>query len=223
MKNVLLIDDEERMLELLSLYLQPHHFKCTKALGAEAGLRALEKEVFDVVLLDIMMAGMDGFALCEEIRRFSEVPIIMVTAREQQRDIVKGLSLGADDYITKPFDERELIARINALLRRTKPTTQIRVSGLVWDEEQFELSYSNQKIRLTPKEFSLIGLLMKNPGRVFPREQLINLIWGMESETEGRTVDSHVRNIRDKIRRTGFPLDEYLQTVWGVGYKWLKK
>ena len=223
MKNVLLIDDEERMLELLSLYLQPHRFKCTKALGAEAGLRALEKEVFDVVLLDIMMPGMDGLALCEEIRRFSEVPIIMVTAREQQRDIVKGLSLGADDYITKPFDEGELIARINALLRRTKPPTQIRVSGLVWDEEQFELSYNDEEIRLTPKEFSLIGMLMKNPGRVFPRDQLIDLIWGMESETEGRTVDSHVRNIRDKIRRAGFPLDEYLQTVWGVGYKWLKK
>jgi DNA-binding response OmpR family regulator len=147
----------------------------------------------------------------------------MVTAREQKTDIVKGLRLGADDYITKPFNEKELIARMDALLRRAKPGNHVEVDGLLWDKDRFELSYKNQYIKLTPKEFSLIGLLMQNPGRVYSRNQLIDLVWGMYSETEGRTVDSHVRNMREKIREVGFPIDDYFHTVWGVGYKWIRK
>src|SRR5690625_375559 len=223
MNKVLLIDDEERMLELLTLYLEHYQYDCRKALGAKEGIKYIKEERFDIVLLDIMMPEMDGWEVCKEIRQYSEVPIIMVTAREQKGDIVKGLKLGADDYVTKPFDETELIARMEALLRRTQSGNQIEMEGLVWNKEQFELSFKNQYIKLTPKEFALIGLFMKNPGRVFTRNQLIDLIWGMGSETEGRTVDSHIRNIREKIRVTGFPIDEYLQTVWGFGYKWMKK
>ena len=223
MKKVLLIDDEERMLELLALYLKPYHYDCRKALGPKEGLQYIEKERFDIVLLDIMMPDIDGWSVCREIRQHSDVPIIMVTAREQKADIVKGLKLGADDYITKPFNEEELVARMNALLRRAKPGNHVEMDGLLWDRDRFELSYKNQYIKLTPKEFSLIGLLMQNPGRVYSRNQLIDLLWGVYSETEGRTVDSHVRNMREKIREVGFPIDDYFHTVWGVGYKWIRK
>lgn len=222
MKKVLLIDDEERMLELLELYLKPYSYICRKALGANEGLEYIKEEKFDIILLDVMMPEMNGWEVCKKIREYSDIPIIMVTAREQKEDIVKGLKLGADDYITKPFDEEELVARIDALLRRTKPVNQIEMDGLLWDEDQFELSYKHQYVKLTPKEFSIIGLLMKNPGRVFSREQLIEMVWGFHSETEGRTVDSHVRNMREKIREAGFPIDDYFHTVWGVGYKWNK-
>ncbi|MCD2137792.1 response regulator transcription factor [Salinicoccus halitifaciens] len=223
MNKVLLIDDEERMLELLALYLEPYQYDCRKALGAKEGLKYLKEESFDIVLLDIMMPEMDGWQACREIRQYSDVPIIMVTAREQKEDTVKGLKLGADDYVTKPFDEAELIARIEALLRRTQTGSQFDIGGLSWNEDRFELSYKGRYIKLTPKEFALVGLFMKNPDRVFTRNQLIDLIWGMDSETEGRTVDSHVRNMREKIRESGFPIDEHFHTVWGVGYKWIRK
>ncbi|MEN1968014.1 response regulator transcription factor [Lentibacillus sp. N15] len=222
MNKVLLIDDEKRMLDLLALYLQPHHFNCTKALGANAALTYIDNETFDIVLLDIMMPEMNGWELCQAIRRVSDVPIIMVTAREQREDIVKGLKLGADDYITKPFNEDELVARMEALLRRRSPTKHIEIHGLLWDEDRFELLYKHQVIKLTPKEFAMIGLFMKKSNQVFAREQLIELIWGYHSDTEGRTVDSHVRNIREKVRQAGFPIDQYFKTVWGVGYKWVK-
>lgn len=224
LNKVLLVDDEKRMLDLLALYLKPHNYVCTKADGAKEALSYLEKEIFDIILLDIMMSEMNGWELCKKIRNFTEVPIIMVTAREQKEDIVKGLKLGADDYITKPINEEELLARMDALLRRINPSSRrININGLLWDDERFELSYRKQLIKLTPKEFAIIGYLMKSPNRVFARELLIELIWGHESETEGRTVDSHVRNLRNKIRKTGFPIDEYLSTVWGIGYKWIHK
>ncbi len=218
--KVLLVDDEKRMLDLVALYLRPHDYKCKKALGPHEALSYLEEEEFDLILLDIMMPGMDGWELCQKVRSFSDVPIIMLTAREQQDDIVKGLKLGADDYITKPFNEEELLARMDALLRRRTPKNLIDSNGLVWDENRFELSFQNKPIKLTPKEFSMVGHLMKNPNKVFAREQLIDLIWDFDSETEGRTVDSHVRNVREKIRQAGFPVDEHFRTVWGVGYKW---
>ncbi|WP_211654890.1 response regulator transcription factor [Planococcus alpniumensis] len=223
MHKILLIDDEQRMLDLLSLYLTPHQYQCTKAQGAREALRYLETQAFDIVLLDIMMPEMSGFELCAKIRSFSDVPIIMLTAREQQEDIVKGLKLGADDYITKPFNEEELLARIEALLRRQAPKNIIEVGGLKWDEERFELSYLGTPIKLTPKEFFMVGQLVKNPGKVFSRDHLIVLIWGYDSETEGRTIDSHVRNVREKIRQSGFPIDKHFLTVWGVGYKWLNE
>lgn len=183
----------------------------------------MEKEAFDIILLDIMMPDMDGWELCREIRKVSEVPIVMLTALEQQEDIIKGLNLGADNYITKPFNEEELLARMKALLRRRTSKKTIEVEGLAWDEERFELTYDKHSIRLTPKEFLMIGHLMKNADKVFMREQLIQLIWGFGSKTEGRTIDSHVRNVREKIRQSGFPIDDYFITVWGIGYKWVSE
>lgn len=215
------MDDEKRMRDLVALYLRPHNYVCLKAGSGIEALDLLNKEAFDLVLLDIMMPDMDGWEVCREIRKSSNVPIIMLTARDQQEDIVKGLRLGADDYMTKPFGEEELLARMEALLRRSLPAKRIELQGLIWEEERFELSYHQQPIRLTPKEFSMLGLLMKNPNKVFERDRLLELVWGFDSETEGRTVDSHVRNIREKIRQAGFPIDEHFQTVWGIGYKWV--
>lgn len=208
------------MLDLLALYLRPHHYVCKKAQGAAEALAYIDNETFDIVLLDIMMPEMDGWELCQEIRRISDVPIIMVTARDQRDDIIKGLKLGADDYITKPFNEDELLARMSAILRRRVPTSHVEINGLLWNEERFEITYKNIPIKLTPKEFIIIGHFMKNPNQVFTREQLIELIWGFDSETEGRTIDSHVRNMREKIRQAGYPIDDHFKTVWGVGYKW---
>jgi DNA-binding response OmpR family regulator len=221
MHNVLLVDDEKRMLDLLALYLKPHHYMCQKAQSGYEALAYFETNVFDIVLLDIMMADMDGWELCQKIRQFSDVPIIMVTAREQNKDVVKGLKLGADDYITKPFDEAVLLARIEALLRRQTPADHVKQNGLLWDESRYVLSYQNKPIKLTPKEFMMIGYFMKHPNQVFSREKLIDLVWGFDSNTTGRTVDSHVRNMREKIKQAGFPIENHFKTVWGVGYKWL--
>ncbi|MCK6205743.1 response regulator transcription factor [Bacillus infantis] len=224
MKTLLLVDDEVRMLDLLSLYLSPF-YQCVKANSGEEALSLLEGNNIDLVLLDIMMPQMDGWETCEKIRKFSEVPIIMISARNEKIDIVKGLETGADDYITKPIDEGELLARINAVFRRyqNKEVRKINFNGLSWDESAYELRYTSEIIQTTPKEFLLVGLFLKNPNKVFSRALLLDLIWGNNTYTEDRTVDSHVRNVRDKLRQVNFPIDKHLRTVWGVGYKWVNK
>jgi DNA-binding response OmpR family regulator len=221
MYTILLVDDEKRMLDLLDLYLSPKGYHCEKCESGLSAIQYLENNKVDLVLLDIMMPEMDGWETCKRIREFSNVPIIMVTARDQTTDIVQGLKIGADDYITKPFDESELLARIEAVLRRSiGKRSKIEFQGLVWDEDQHKVQYKNQPICLTPKEFAVLGLFLKNPNRVFSREQIIVSLWGYNANTEERTIDSHVKNIREKLRQVGFPIDQFLQTVWGVGYKW---
>lgn len=223
MTTVLIVDDELRMLDLLSLYLTPLNYHCIKASSGKDALTKLHQEKIDLVILDIMMPEMDGWATCQKIRESSDVPIIMLTARSEKTDIIKGLKFGADDYITKPFHEDELFARIEALLRRTndQPKSKINFKELLWEEDAVELSYNGKSIMVTPKEFALIGLFLKNPQKVFSREHLLSLIWGSNSLTDDRTIDSHIRNIREKIRNTGFPIDQHLTTVWGIGYKWV--
>ena len=223
MKTILLVDDEERMLDLLSIYLSPT-YRCIKITSGQEAVAYLENAHADLILLDVMMPEMDGWSTCSHVREFSDVPIIMLTARNEKSDIVKGLHLGADDYVTKPFDEEELLARIDALFRRIndKEKKGVQFKGLWWDEESHELTYEKQLIQLTPKEFSLLGLLLRNPNKVFSRSHLLEIIWGYNAYTEDRTIDSHVRNIREKLRQANFPVDQYLSTVWGVGYKWVK-
>ncbi len=221
MSNVLVVDDEKRMRDLIELYLQPHSYSCMTASHAQEALTIIKRNKIDIVILDIMMPDINGFELCKMIREFSEVPIIMLTARDNQEDVVRGLKMGADDYITKPFDENELIARMEALLRRTLPQNIVKINGLVWNKDSFQLVYNNRIIKLTPKEFKMIGYLINNPGIVYEREKFIDLIWGYATDVEGRTIDSHIRNIRDKIRESGYPIDDHLKTVWGIGYKWM--
>jgi DNA-binding response OmpR family regulator len=222
--KILLVDDETRMLDLLSLYLIPRGYSCIKMTSALAAIRYLETDKADIILLDVMMPDLDGWEACKEIRKNWDIPIIMLTARSEKMDIVKGLKIGADDYISKPFDEDELIARIEAILRRKKGQKgRIAFNGLNLNEDSFEVTYNFKNVPLTPKEFSLLGIFLQNRNKVFTREHLLTTIWGYTAATEDRTIDSHVRNLRDKLRKTGFPVDEYLTTVWGLGYKWMDK
>lgn len=222
MKTILLIDDEPRMLDLLKLYLEPV-FTCKAMVSVQEALIYLEENHVDLVLLDIMMPEMAGRQACKEIRKFWDVPIIMLTAKGEHTDMVKGLNLGADDYILKPFDEDVLLARINAVLRRSKIDENIVLfEGLRLDKESFEVCFRQMEISLTSKEFGMLALFLTHQNKVFTREHLINTVWGYNDSIEDRTIDSHVRNLREKLRKSGFPADNYLQTVWGIGYKWLK-
>ncbi|MCH6267806.1 response regulator transcription factor [Neobacillus citreus] len=225
MKTIVLVDDETRMLDLLGLYLTPNGYRCIKVESGKQGLIFLQKEKIDLVILDVMMPEMDGWMTCQKIREFSDVPIIMVTARSETADVVKGLKKGADDYITKPFHEAELLARVEALLRRSGQSkdNHLVFKGLEWKEDSVELKYRNQVISTTPKEFALIGLFLRNPQKVFSREHLLSAIWGLEANIDDRTIDSHIRNLRDKLRNAGFPINQHLFTVWGVGYKWVNE
>ncbi|MGI8314563.1 response regulator transcription factor [Halobacillus mangrovi] len=222
MIRILLVDDEQRMLDLLKLYLSPHGFTCDQALSGIEALDKLNDHSYDLVLLDVMMKDIDGFETCRQMRKVTTIPIIMVTAKDQKQDILQGLQIGADDYITKPFDEDILIARIEALLRRGSKQRKIIQNDLAWNQETHQLHYSRNEIHLTPKEFQLLGLLLKRPNQVYAREDLLQLVWGFDSETEGRTIDSHVRNLREKIRKHGYPIDNHLKTIWGIGYKWVE-
>ena len=222
MKTLLVIDDEPRMLDLLSLYLEPN-FHCIAESSVLDALAYLETHHVDLVLLDIMMPEMDGWQACQEIKKYWDIPIIMLTAKGERADIVKGLNLGADDYVQKPFDEEELMARIHAVLRRTKTEADvIAFHGLRLVKESFELHFQQEEIPLTPKEFAMMVLFLENKNKVFSREHLINTVWGFDVSIEDRTIDSHMRNLREKLRKVGFPVDDYLQTVWGIGYKWHK-
>lgn len=220
MRKILLVDDEVRMLDLLSLYLSPAGYHCVKTQSGREAIKLLSKEKYDLVLLDVMMPDMDGWETCKNIREFSDIPIIMVTARDQKIEIIKGLQIGADDYITKPFDEDELLARIAAILRRQPESDHITFQAIQLDRSQHQVSVHHELLLLTPIEFKLLELFLTNQNMVFSREHLIEKNWGLSSGTEDRTVDSHIRNLRDKLRKKSFPIDGYLKTVYGVGYKW---
>lgn len=220
MIKILLVDDEERMLRLLDLFLSPRGYFCMKATSGVDALELIQQKDFDIILLDVMMPKMDGWETCYQIRQICNVPIIMLTARNQNYDMVKGLTMGADDYITKPFDEQVLVARIEAVLRRTKKDGFVSFNGIEWDKTKHAVTVYDEKISLTPIEFSLLGLFLQNTNRAYSRDDLIEKIWGYQTDIEYRTVDSHIRNIRDKLRKKGFPVEEYLETVYKVGYKW---
>ncbi|MBV7505294.1 response regulator transcription factor [Bacillus sp. sid0103] len=222
MKTVLLVDDEKRMLDLLELYIAPHGYKCIKKQTGIDAIKYLGNESADLVILDIMMPDMDGWKTCEKIRETSDVPVIMLTARDDKDEVIKGLKMGADDYVTKPFNEKELLARMEAVMRRTKShkDENLNFKGLVLNEKAYEFTFEKQNISLTPKEYSLLALFISNHNKVFTRDHLLTTIWNYKSDVEDRTIDSHIRNIREKLRHVGFTVDEHLKTVWGVGYKW---
>ncbi|WP_040285950.1 response regulator transcription factor [Sporosarcina koreensis] len=223
MQTILLVDDEQRMLDLLELFLLPAGYRCLKADNGDDALRLLAAETVDLVLLDVMMPGMDGWEVCRRIRQQSAVPVIMLTARDSMPDVVKGLDEGADDYMTKPFDERELLARVRAALRRVpvgSETEVLRAGEVVLDLESYSLRFREFVVQLTMKEFLIVEAMMRRPNRTFTREDLLQVAWEHDTYTEGRTVDSHIRNLRDKLRRADFPVESILQTVWGIGYRW---
>ena len=223
MKTILLIDDEQRMLDLLELFLAPRGYRCMQSMDGQSALELVEEQTIHLVLLDVMMPSMDGWEVCRRIRETSDVPLILLTARSDKSDVVKGLEQGADDYITKPFDEQELVARVRAALRRVPDENQVKQlrEGLfTLDLEAYSLLYGDEEVRLTLKEFYIIEAMMARPNRTFTREDLLQVAWEYDTYTEVRTVDSHIRNLRDKLRKSNFPIDDILQTVWGIGYKW---
>ncbi|MCM3390565.1 response regulator transcription factor (plasmid) [Ureibacillus chungkukjangi] len=225
MQTVLLVDDEQRMLDLIELFLIPQGIKCIKETSGNRAIEILKKEKVNLVLLDVMMPELDGWEVCKRIREFSNIPIIMLTARADKLDLVKGLNIGADDYISKPFDERELIARVSALLRRFSEVEKdtdanIRYNEFILDTEMYSLNYQNLTVNLTLKEFYILKALISRPSKTYTREELLDAAWEYETETDIRTVDSHIRNLRDKLKKAGFPTNEFLKTAWGIGYKW---
>jgi DNA-binding response OmpR family regulator len=190
----------------------------------EEALRMITDKEVSLVILDVMMPVMDGWETCKEIRKLSVVPILMLTARTDKSDVVKGLNVGADDYLTKPFDDSELLARVSALLRRIPiekvEQTIIKRDEYELDTNSYTLNFYEKRVLLTMKEFKIIEALIKNPMRTFTREQLLLVAWDYHSSTDIRTVDSHIRNLREKLKKSGFPTDQFLITVWGIGYKW---
>ncbi|NQD64355.1 response regulator transcription factor [Bacillus haikouensis] len=222
----MIVDDEARMLNLIELFLKPNGFSCTKINNGHEAIQHLKKKDVDLLLLDIMMPEMSGWEACEKIRKFSSIPIIMLTARDTKADLINGLELGADDYLTKPFDEEVLLAKIKAALRRHKNEFQIADSHLLirgdfqLDYQSYSLNHNEKQINLTLKEFKLLEALMKKPERVYTRQQLLLMIWDNASDTEIRTVDSHIRNLRDKLKAAQFPIENHLSTIWGIGYQW---
>ncbi|MFA8439828.1 response regulator transcription factor [Pueribacillus sp. YX66] len=217
--HVLVVDDEKEMVELVTSYLRKERFQVSSASNGYALLQKLEEQEVDLILLDLMMPYMDGFTACKEIRKFSDVPIIMLTAKGEEADRVSGLKMGADDYIVKPFSPNELLARIEALLRRTNQNVKsalLRIGKLVIDIDGRTVKVNDKPITLTRKEFDLLLLLAKNKERVFTREQLHDRVWGMEhSKATLRTVDTHIKTLRIKLGKAS----ELIKTVWGVGYK----
>lgn len=222
-KKILIVDDDENICELLRLYLQKDGFNTLVANNGEKAISLVQIEKPDLVLLDIMMPVLDGWQVCREIRKTSDVPIIMLTAKSETFDKVLGLELGADDYVTKPFDSKEVVARIKAVLRRTgeneknDKTKEVRFDKLVINITNYELIVNDVQIDTPPKELELIYHLASNPNRVYTRDQLLDEVWGFDYYGDSRTVDVHVKRLREKLE--GISEKWSLKTVWGVGYK----
>jgi DNA-binding response OmpR family regulator len=220
--RVLVVDDEDHILELARLYLSREGYQIETVADGSQALARFGQVKPDLVVLDIMLPNLDGLTICKEIRKQSQVPIIMLTARDEVTDKVVGLELGADDYLTKPFHPQELVARAKALVRRARLEPDqprlVRAGRLEVDLERHEVRFGEGRVQLRPKEFDLLALLARHPGRVFQRSELLDLVWGYDFPGYTRTVDVHIQQLRDKLARGGVA-DPAIQTVWGVGYK----
>ena len=231
-QKILIVDDDANIAELVSLYLTKECFDTEIAEDGEDALEKFESFQPDLVLLDLMLPGIDGYEVCREIRKTSRVPVIMLSAKGETFDKVLGLELGADDYMVKPFDSKELVARVRAVLRRQQnsglsdriPSSKqleetgdvVKYTDISVNKDNYTVIYKGNTIDMPPKELELLYFLMTNPNKVFTREQLLDHIWGYDYIGDTRTVDVHVKRLREKIKDT----DEWsLATVWGVGYK----
>ena len=223
-KRVLVVDDDVKTVELVKLYLNRDGYRVLTAYDGLEALRLAQEAHPDLIVLDLMLPGMDGLEICRTIREESDVPIIMLTARTTDEDKLTGLSLGADDYVTKPFSPRELAARIRAVLRRLpgeRGPDEIKHGKITVNFSKHEASLDGKSLTLTPVEFKLLGVLVKEPGRVFSREQLIEEALGYDFEGFNRTIDVHILNLRRKLEPDpGHP--KYIKTVYGTGYKFLE-
>jgi DNA-binding response OmpR family regulator len=219
-RKILLVEDEKKISEIVRAYLEKEQFRVTIAETGGEALSAL-KEGFSLIILDLMLPDMAGEDICLAIREDTDVPIIMLTAKSDEDDRIKGLGMGADDYVVKPFSPRELVARVKALLRRVKGAKDVlsfNGKDLVLDATRFEARKKDAPVVLTPTEFKLLQCLAEHPGQVFTRLQLVNVILGYDFEGYDRTIDAHIKNIRHKIEDNQ-KKPSYLKTVYGVGYK----
>ncbi|MBA7640435.1 Alkaline phosphatase synthesis transcriptional regulatory protein PhoP [subsurface metagenome] len=224
-KRVLVVDDDVKTVELVKLYLNRDGYRVLTAYDGLEALRLAREAHPDLIVLDLMLPGMDGLAVCRTLRDESDVPIIMLTARTTDQDKLTGLSLGADDYVTKPFSPRELAARVRAVLRRLpgeRGPSEIKHGELTVNFHKHEASLGGKSLNLTPVEFRLLGVMIKEPGRVFSREQLIENALGYDFEGFNRTIDVHILNLRRKLEPDP-DHPGYIKTVYGAGYKFLEE
>ena len=224
--KIMIVDDDPNIQQLISLYLTREGFDVVTASSGDEALRIFKSDPPSLMLLDIMLPVMDGWQVCREVRKVSNIPIIMLTAKDETFDKVLGLELGADDYIVKPFDTKELVARIKAVLRRfqtvdtasTAGGKELSFPGLTINISQYTVTYLGRPLEMPPKELELLYFLASHPGTVFTREQLLEQVWGYDFFGDSRTVDVHVKRIRDKLVGSE-ELGWSVRTVWGVGYK----
>lgn len=228
-KKVLVVDDEKLIVKGIRFSLMQDDMEVDCAYDGEEALNLAKSNAYDMILLDVMLPKMDGFEVCQAIREFSEVPIIMLTAKGDDMDKILGLEYGADDYITKPFNILEVKARIKAIMRRTSPakvvkeqTSVIEKGDIKLDCDSRRLFINDEEINLTAREFELLEILVKNENKVYSRENLLNLVWGKDYPGDVRTVDVHVRRLREKIE-TNPSEPKYVHTKWGVGYYYNQK
>ncbi len=225
-QKILIVDDDVNIAELIALYLTKECFDTKTVNDGEEALAAFEQYAPNLILLDLMLPGIDGYQVCREIRAKSDTPVIMLSAKGEIFDKVLGLELGADDYIMKPFDSKELVARVKAVLRRYHPASKknssppnvkcVEYPGLIVNLSNYSVLYQGQPVDMPPKELELLYFLASSPNQVFTREQLLDHIWGYEYIGDTRTVDVHVKRLREKIKDYG---SWSLATVWGIGYK----
>ncbi|CAH0228399.1 MULTISPECIES: response regulator [Peribacillus] len=227
--KILVVDDEERIRRLLKMYLEREEYMIDEAENGDMALtKALEND-YDLILLDIMMPGKDGIEVCRELREKKTTPIIMLTAKGEEVNRVQGFEVGTDDYIVKPFSPREVVLRVKALLRRSSSTSYMQTettakdvivfSHLTIDNDAHRVLADNKEVSLTPKEYELLYFLAKSPDKVFDREQLLKEVWHYEFFGDLRTVDTHVKRLREKLNRISENAAKMIVTVWGVGYK----
>lgn len=224
--KILVVDDEKLLVKGLKFNLEQEGYQVITAFDGEEAVRLAHDSSVDLILLDVMLPKIDGLAACRSIREFSNIPIIMLTARSEDIDKILGLEYGADDYITKPFNVREVISRIKAILRRVNPKPKdnqsLLISGDITLDYNFRRATVKDKvIELTSKEFDLLELFVKNPGKVYTRENLLDIAWGFDYLGDVRTVDVHIRRLREKIEENSAE-PNYIMTKWGVGYYYRK-
>ena len=225
--KILVVDDERLLVKGLKFNLEQEGYQVETAFDGEEAIRLAHDESISLILLDLMLPKVDGFTVCRTIRGFSNVPIIMVTAKSEDIDKILGLEYGADDYVTKPYNIREVTARVKAILRRVNPSpkgdkNKVVMSGnIVLDYNFRRLQINGKNIELTSKEFDLLELFLRNPGKVYTRENLLDIAWGFDYPGDVRTVDVHIRRLREKIEEN--PAEpKYIRTKWGVGYYYKK-
>lgn len=224
-KTILIVDDEKKILDIVEAYLKKEGFNVFTAMDGEMGFEIFKDNIIHLVVLDLMLPKLSGEEVCERIRAISDIPIIMLTAKTDVEDRIQGLSIGADDYLTKPFSARELVSRVNALLRRSyrgeSPLADhitLNERDLEIDVKKFEVKKKGELVNLTPNEFKILKVLLTNPGQVFTREQLLENAFGMDFEGFDRTIDTHIKNIRQKIE-DNLKKPIYINSIYGVGYK----